>query len=75
MKTLNSTIWLGTMGSLLIVGGIIALLASNWVYIPFFVQVAIAFIPLVLGWIGFVMLVIRGITSLSYHEILGEGTI
>ncbi len=70
-KVLHSTLWLGTAGALLIIGGISALLASNWVRVPFVAQVMIAFTPLVCGWVGYLLLVRRATISLAQSEILG----
>ncbi len=70
-KVLQSTLWLGTAGALLIIGGISALLASNWVRVPFVAQVLIAFTPLVCGWVGYLWLMWRGTNSLAQSEILG----
>ncbi len=70
-KVLHSTLWLGTAGAVLILGGIIALLASNWVRIPFILQIVIAFAPLIYGWAGFAYMLRHKTQSLAYHEILG----
>ncbi len=70
-KTLQSTLWLGTAGALLILGGISALLASNWVRVPFAAQLAVAFTPLLCGWAGFFYVARRETIPLAWSEILG----
>ncbi len=70
-KTLRSTIWLGSAGALLILGGISALLASNWVRVPLLLQIITAFTPLVCGWVGYFRLLRRKTISAAQNEILG----
>ncbi len=70
-KVLPGTLWLGSAGALLILGGIAALLASNWVRVPFAAQLAVAFTPLVCGWAGYLWIARRETISLAHGEILG----
>ena len=45
-KHLKGLLWLGTISAALVLGGIISILAANWVSVPFIVQILLALLPL-----------------------------
>lgn len=49
---LKGLFWLGTAGAVLILAGLSAVLSANWHWVPFGVQIALAVLPLVVGWIA-----------------------
>lgn len=72
MGPLSGTLWLGTAGAALMVGGIAALLAANWHTVPFAAQVAVALAPLLVAWVGYGCYVRRrGAPNLGVEEVLG----
>lgn len=68
---LDLTLWLGSMGALLAIVGLSAMLAANWHWVPFGAQIAVALAPLVLGWLGYGWLWRRGIDSVAAEEVVG----
>ncbi|MEG2415528.1 MAG: DUF2157 domain-containing protein [Kiritimatiellia bacterium] len=64
-------LWLGSAGAALILGGFIALLAANWVCIPFPAQVALALLPLCLSWGGYARFIRNKPPCLAIEEVLG----
>lgn len=68
---LTGTLWLGTAGAVLIMGGLVALLAANWHSVPLAAQVLLAFAPLMASWVGYGWYLRRGARSLGLEEVLG----
>ncbi len=67
----TGALWFGTAGAVLILGGIIALLAANWHFVPFAAQVTVALAPLVLSWVFYAVLTHRGPLTAVAGQILG----
>lgn len=70
-KPLAGALWLGTAGAVLVIGGIVALLAANWAWVPLAAQVAVALAPLAAGLGGFAWLRRRGPLGRAEGEIVG----
>ena len=70
-KRLKGLMWLGTAGTLLILGGIISILAANWVSVPFVVQVILALAPLAVSLVGWHWYRKRQMPAIEIEEVLG----
>ena len=70
-KHLKGLLWLGTISAALVLGGIISILAANWVSVPFIVQILLALLPLG-GALGtLVWYVKRNQPAFEIEEVLG----
>lgn len=70
-KNLRGLLWLGSAGALLIIGGIVAILAANWVSVPFFLQVTLALLPLTLSLGAAVWYWKRKESTIELEEVIG----
>jgi uncharacterized membrane protein len=62
------TLMFSIVGSLLIGTGVILILARNWYFLPFFIRVALAFLPLALSQCAAVYVVRHRIDSPAWRE-------
>ncbi len=70
-KPLAGTLWLGSAGAVLMIGGLVALLAANWHTVPLGLQMVVALLPLGVAWCGYGWARRRGVSSLGLEEVLG----
>ena len=68
---LKGMFWLGLAGVSLILGGIISILAANWVHVPFVAQVCLALAPLAISLVGVWCYQRKGEPRDDVEEVLG----
>ena len=68
---LKGMFWLGIAGVSLMLGGIISILAANWVHVPFVAQVCLALAPLAISLVGVWCYQRKGEPRDDVEEVLG----